>query len=132
MKDRPAVFVAMLFFLLICGFTSTENAAAAAPALFTDPVVLGDTVEFFEREGMQKEPEVWEDGIREATGPGHYEWWYFNARFDDGYSVVLVYLTKPYENINKPLTPSVYIDIKGAVFRRIWLSPLILTVTLTC
>jgi predicted secreted hydrolase len=111
MRKILCVFIAAFWYGLLPGLAAAGGPGAACFPGFAEPVTLGEDNESFTREGMQRQPEIWEDGIREQTGPGHFEWWYFDGHLDDGSTVVLVYLTKPYETIDKPLTPSVYIDI---------------------
>jgi hypothetical protein len=53
----------------------------------------------------------WEDGQRESTGSGHYEWWYFDAHLDDGATVVVVFYTKPTINPGGELSPLVTINL---------------------
>lgn len=56
-------------------------------------------------------PEVWEDGMRTSGEKGTYEWWYFDARLDDGSTMVVVFFTKPFVDINKDLKPFITIEI---------------------
>ncbi|MBB6623342.1 hypothetical protein H7E67_07870 [Clostridium gasigenes] len=67
--------------------------------------------EWFEKEGLEQEPAIWEDGIRIDTGSGKFEWWYFDAHLDDGTTVVAIFFTKSYANIKVPLTPLVKLSI---------------------
>jgi len=53
----------------------------------------------------------WEDGQRETTERGHFEWWYFDAHLDDGATVVVVFNTKPTSNPEATLTPLVTINL---------------------
>jgi hypothetical protein len=53
----------------------------------------------------------WEDGLRTDGGPGSYEWWYFDAHLDDGTKLVVVFSTKEFTEIDKPLAPTVRIDL---------------------
>lgn len=47
----------------------------------------------------------WEDGFRTADEPHAFEWWYFDAQFDDGSSLVVTYATKPHTKPEGPLAP---------------------------
>jgi hypothetical protein len=51
--------------------------------------------------------EPWEDGYRTVDEPDAFEWWYFDAQFDDGSTVVIVFSTKPHTKPKHPLSPSV-------------------------
>jgi hypothetical protein len=53
----------------------------------------------------------WEDGQRESTDSGHYEWWYFDAHLDDGAMIVVVFHTKPPTNPGSELAPLVTINL---------------------
>lgn len=53
----------------------------------------------------------WEDGQRESTASGHFEWWYFDAHLDDGATVVVAFYTKPTINPDTELSPLVTINI---------------------
>ncbi|MCW2795473.1 hypothetical protein [Nocardioides sp.] len=53
----------------------------------------------------------WEDGLRTDGGPGSFEWWYFDAHLDDGAKLVVVFSTKEFTAIDRPLAPTVRIDL---------------------
>ena len=72
---------------------------------------VGYTLEWFEKEKIQMEPEEWEDGSRVDNTPGRFEWWYFDPHFEDGSIVVASIFSKPYTNINLPCTPQVKLTI---------------------
>ncbi len=66
---------------------------------------MADTPEAYQR--LRLDPDsvaVWEDGLRTDTGPGSYEWWYFDAHLEDGSSLVIAFYTKD------PLTPGRSLD----------------------
>lgn len=69
------------------------------------------TDEWFEREGMSREPMPWEDGSRVDNGPGTFEWWYFDAHLDDGTAVVAGVFSKPYANPKVPCSPQVKLNV---------------------
>ena len=74
-------------------------------------IVPGYGEEFLRREGLKSEVAVWEDGLRTDTGRGTFEWWYFDAHFDDGSTAVMVYATKPLLLRGDALTPMVTLTI---------------------
>lgn len=39
------------------------------------------------------------------------EWWYFVARLDDGAKLVVVFLTKEFTALKKPLSPAIRLDL---------------------
>lgn len=51
--------------------------------------------ELLKREGLTAVVAPREDGLRTAGGPGSCEWWYFDARFEDGSTAVVTFATKP-------------------------------------
>lgn len=69
-----------------------------------------DTI-YYEKLGLQKEVEIWEDGIRTNGSKGSYEWWYFDAEYSNGFKVVVIFYTKDRFNINGPSNPIASIDI---------------------
>jgi hypothetical protein len=86
--------------------TAMSRTSATAPAR------LGSTPDDYARIGV--EPRVikpWEDGMRTDGSRGTYEWWYFDAHLDDGAKLVVVFLTKEFTDLNKPLGPVVRIDL---------------------
>lgn len=74
-------------------------------------LTVGMSDEWFRKEGMKREPELWEDGSRVDSKPGRYEWWYFDAHLDDGSTVVAAIYSKPYAYVNLPCTPQVKLII---------------------
>lgn len=46
--------------------------------------------------------EVWEDGRRNDSHPGAFEWWYVDAMFDDGTNVAFTWATKTSNTFNEP------------------------------
>lgn len=53
---------------------------------------LMDMPKDYEKLGIKAGPvETWEDGWRDDSRPGAFEWWYFDAVMDDGTKVVLYY-----------------------------------------
>jgi predicted secreted hydrolase len=51
--------------------------------------------ELMTREGLTDTVAPWEDGQRTDIDSPAFEWWYFDAHFDDGSTAVIVFLTKP-------------------------------------
>ncbi|MFC9357902.1 hydroxyneurosporene dehydrogenase [Rhodococcus sp. NPDC057014] len=54
--------------------------------------------------------EAWEDGLRTDPDGAGFEWWYFDAHFDDGSTLVIVFSTKPMLSPELPLTPRVTVN----------------------
>lgn len=82
-------------------------------------VLLSSSPELLAREGLTETVAVWEDGLRADTGCGSFEWWYFDAHFDDPSTderarqttAVIVFSTKPLLERNGPLRPNVSLTI---------------------
>lgn len=74
-------------------------------------LIQGDSPEIMKKVGLDVSVALWEDGMRCDTGPGFFEWWYFDAHFDDGSTAVIIYLTKPFTERTGPLKPGVNIVI---------------------
>ncbi len=74
-------------------------------------VLSSYTAEDLRNEGLAVVPEVWEDGLRTDAVPGVFEWWYFDAHFDDGSTAVIVFYTKSMLDRQVKLLPSVSITI---------------------
>lgn len=73
---------------------------------------LGSTAEDYERIGIEPDRVLpWEDGARTDGSAGTYEWWYFDAHLDDGAKLVVVFFTKNFTDIGKPLAPVIRIDL---------------------
>jgi hypothetical protein len=73
---------------------------------------LGSTAEDYARIGISPGQVVpWEDGARTDGDAGTYEWWYFDSHLDDGARLVVVFSTKNFTDIDKPLTPVIRIDL---------------------
>ncbi len=82
------------------------NSAAIVPAR------LGSTPDDYARIGVEPHAiKPWEDGMRTDGSRGTYEWWYFDAVLDDGAKLVVVFLTKDFAAVSKPLSPAIRIDL---------------------
>ena len=75
------------------------------------PVIHAIDPDSLAREGLTDRVEIWEDGLRANTGRGSFEWWYFDAHFDDGSTAVIVFMTKPILERKGPLKPGVSMTI---------------------
>ena len=75
------------------------------------PVIFAVGPEFLARDGLTETIVPREDGQRASTGPGSFEWWYFDAHFDDQTTAVIVFATKPIAAPRRPLTPNLSLPI---------------------
>ncbi len=100
MKWRTlAVLSIFVFLLLILGGCATESIRYAV------------SKQELRSEGLKETPEVWEDGYRTAEVKNAFEWWYFDASFDDGSTAVIVFSIKPITDPSAPISPSVSIVV---------------------
>jgi hypothetical protein len=66
----------------------------------------------YERLGLARgDIKAWEDGARTDGRPGTYEWWYFDAHLDDGAKLVVVFLDKDLASPQKPLEPTIRLNL---------------------
>jgi len=76
------------------------------------PARLGSDPDDYARFGIEHgavQPQ--EDGARTDGAPGNYEWWYFDTHLDDGAKVVVVFQTKDFTAIGKPLAPVIRLSV---------------------
>ncbi len=64
--------------------------------------------------GLQEQIQPFEDGMRTTAQSGNYEWWYFDSKYPDGSSLVIVFFTKPVTSMKGKLEPYVSLDYLGA------------------
>ena len=75
------------------------------------PLIYAVGPEFLEHDHLTEKVATWEDGQRAATNPGNFEWWYFDAHFEDGSTAVIVFATKPLVAPQFPLTPNLSLTV---------------------
>ena len=63
------------------------------------------------RAGVSEQVALWEDGLRVDTGPGFFEWWYFDAYFDDGTTAVITFMTKSILERKRGLNPGILVAV---------------------
>ncbi len=64
--------------------------------------------------GLQTHVQPFEDGMRTTAKSGNYEWWYFDSKYPDGSSLVIVFFSKPVTSMKSRLQPYVSLDYLGA------------------
>ncbi len=79
--------------IMLLGLQLLVNSAALAKEV--RPFILTNTPAMMAHEGTTTEMQSWEDGMRQSSKPGNYEWWYFDANLDDGSKIVATFFTKP-------------------------------------
>ena len=59
---------------------------------------------------MSDQVQIYEDGLRTEEKSGNYEWWYFDSKYPDGSSLVIVFFTKHVTSFGKKFRPYVSLD----------------------
>lgn len=70
--------------------------------------------------GLTAEIQKFEDGLRTEAKSGSYEWWYFDSKYADGSSLVIIFYTKHVTSFAKDFKPFVslnYIHPNGREIR---------------
>ncbi len=68
----------------------------------------------YQRIGIEKDAiQQWEDGLRTNGKFGEYEWWYFDAKLEGGYSLVIVFYSQPMTAVAPNFAPCVSFSLKG-------------------
>lgn len=60
--------------------------------------------------GLNNEVEIFEDGQRSSKKWCNYEWWYFDSKYPDGSSLVIIFYTKPVTSFSGRFSPYVSLD----------------------
>ncbi len=76
----------------------------------TKPIIVRSLEELKDL-GITHEVKMYEDGFRTNKDKGFFEWWYFDAHFDDESTAVIVFMTKPINEYKSSLRPGVIITI---------------------
>ena len=63
-----------------------------------------------EEMNLTKEIQLFEDGLRTGKESGNYEWWYFDSKYPDGSSLVIVFFSKPVTSMKNKFEPYVSFD----------------------
>ncbi|QGF24684.1 hydroxyneurosporene dehydrogenase [Raineyella fluvialis] len=78
--------------------------------------------------GLSDTIQSWEDGLR--TDPrqhGQYEWWYFDARLDDGATLVISFSSKDMTHPNTGVKPLIIVDLDlpdgRKINKMVWFDP---------
>lgn len=72
---------------------------------------LARSEEWYDRLGIDKIPNLREDGMRSDGLKGTYEWWYFDAEYENGIKVVLGFYTKEGVEAAAPPNPTTLLTI---------------------
>ncbi|MEG1781654.1 MAG: hypothetical protein RR253_00225 [Oscillospiraceae bacterium] len=72
---------------------------------------LARSDKYYESLGIKKQTEIWEDGLRTDGKEGSYEWWYFDAEYQDGTKAALIFYAKKFFDVKGPPHPLAKLDI---------------------
>lgn len=72
---------------------------------------LASNTSDYKKLGLQKNVEIWEDGMRTTGDKNSFEWWYFDGEFKNGYKIVVIFYTKNRFDVKSHGHPMVSIDI---------------------
>ena len=100
--------------------TATVAPGTTAPiTTFAPLAVTANSDADYMRLGLARgEIQPWEDGARTDDRPGTYEWWYFDAHLADGSKLVVVFMDKDLSTPQKPLDPTILLNLDLADGRR--------------
>lgn len=75
---------------------------------------LGETEADYEKLGLRPdEIALREDGLRTSGKFGEYEWWYFDAKLEGGYSLVIIFYSQPVTAATLGYAPCVSVSLTG-------------------
>ena len=75
---------------------------------------LATRPEDYTRLGIQPgEIAQWEDGLRTNGKFGEYEWWYFDAKLEGGYSLVIIFYSQPVTAATRGYAPCASFSLTG-------------------
>ncbi len=66
---------------------------------------------YYDKLGLKKNVEPWEDALRTDGKEGSFEWWYFDAEYTNGTKVVAIFYTKKLFDIAGPANPSISFEV---------------------
>lgn len=77
----------------------------------TRRILIPSGSEALAREGLREQPEAWEDGLRAKPQAGNFEWWYFDALFENGATAAITFFTKPLLDRSSVIRPGVSLTL---------------------
>ena len=60
--------------------------------------------------GLTEKVQAFEDGLRTEAKSGSYEWWYFDSKYADGSSLVIIFFTKHVTSFSSKFKPYVSLN----------------------
>ncbi|RXY96507.1 hydroxyneurosporene dehydrogenase [Malacoplasma penetrans] len=64
----------------------------------------------YKKLNLTKTIQLWEDGLRTTGKRGEYEWWYYDAKMDDGSTLVITFFTTNPTNTKGGFNPNIKIE----------------------
>lgn len=100
-------------------FVAATGLAAISLMLFvlkkrrkTEGAKLASSQDHYHRLNIEKgHPAAWEDGMRTHGGKNSYEWWYADAEFEDGTTIVTIFFSKYHFDVKGPACPTATLTI---------------------
>ena len=74
---------------------------------YAQNVKLAAAPEDYEKLGLTRNIQMWEDGMHTDGSSGNFEWWYFDAVLEGGGNLVASFMTKSLTTAQLPLTPQI-------------------------
>ena len=74
-------------------------------------VFLAKEDQYYSKLGIGKKVDIWEDGLRTSGDRGSYEWWYFDAEYNNGCRFVVIFYTKDRFDVKGPGKPTATLDV---------------------
>lgn len=68
---------------------------------------------------LKDEIQIFEDGLRTGKESGNYEWWYFDSKYADGSSLVVIFFSKPVTSLKGKFEPYVSFDFVSKNYKEI-------------
>ncbi|MDC7219459.1 MAG: lipocalin-like domain-containing protein [Spirochaetales bacterium] len=115
-KVQKKITMRLLSFLSVLFMIGTVSCATKAPESADQasaiPTRLMNTPADYEKLGVNPDViEEWEDGRRDDSRPGAYEWWYFDMILDDGTAVVVIFHDKDAATPDVAMSPYVQFEV---------------------
>lgn len=101
----------LAFLIILVGLISSCSSTPKDDGNYGKAYLANTLKEYAELGLSENTTEIWEDGMRTDGKEGSYEWWYVDAEFPDGTSIVTVFYTKDGFDVPGPSHPTVNIDI---------------------
>lgn len=107
-KSILAIMSAVFVIVLVGASVMAQNTETDSP----QQAFLAMDDDHYAALGIERDnTAIWEDGMRTDGREGSYEWWYTDAEFEDGTTVVIVFYTKNGFDVPGPARPTVHFEL---------------------